>query len=157
VLRFWLERGVDGFRIDVAHGLIKAEGLPDWAGTVVMAEGTRADDPADAADAADAADVEVDSGPMFDQEGVHEIDREWHDFLTRLDPEAALIAEAWVQPMSRLARYVRPDEMQQAFNFAYLTAGWDAASVREVITSSLAEMGAVGASPTWVLSNHDVI
>ena len=68
-----------------------------------------------------------------------------------------LCAEAWVKPEQRLARYVRPDEMHQAFNFAYLETEWDAAALRDVITESLAAYGAVGAPSTWVLSNHDVV
>src|SRR5690625_3401640 len=95
--------------------------------------------------------------PMFDQDGVHEIYRAWRAHLDTLSPEVALIAEAWVEPLSRLALYVRPDEMQQAFNFSYLTADWGAASMREVIADSLESMSSVGAATTWVLSNHDVI
>src|SRR5699024_4054212 len=51
----------------------------------------------------------------------------------------------------------RPDELHQAFNFEYLTAPWDAARLREVVDTSLAANGAVGAATTWVLSNHDVV
>jgi alpha-glucosidase len=62
-----------------------------------------------------------------------------------------------VEPLSRLARYVRPDEMHQAFNFSFLTAPWDAAKLRTVVNVSLDTMDAVGAPTTWVLSNHDVV
>ncbi|MYW01382.1 DUF3459 domain-containing protein [Streptomyces sp. SID3343] len=67
------------------------------------------------------------------------------------------VAEAWVPQASRLAAYVRPDELHQAFNFPYLLAGWDAARLREVIDETLAACGTVGAPATWVLSNHDVV
>lgn len=148
ILKFWAERGVSGFRVDVAHGLVKAPGLPDWDGKVVMAEGTHQ------APDGPTANNPV---PMFDQDGVHEIYRSWRAALDEVDPQIALIAEAWVEPLSRMALYVRPDEMQQAFNFSYLTAPWDAEGARKVITESLTEMSAVGAPTTWVLSNHDVV
>ncbi|WP_285107408.1 glycoside hydrolase family 13 protein [Promicromonospora sp. MEB111] len=156
VLRFWLDRGVDGFRVDVAHGMIKAAGLPDWDGQVAMVEGTveEATDPAAPEDGSTGAG---NRGPMFDQDGVHDIYRAWHKVLAEYDGDRCLVAEAWVEPLSRLARYVRPDEMHQAFNFSFLTAPWDAATVRTVVNASLSTMEAVGAPTTWVLSNHDVV
>lgn len=153
VLRFWLDRGVDGFRVDVAHGLVKAPGLPDWDGTTAMIDGghdglTGSEDGATGAGSA---------GPMWDQEELHDIYRSWHQVLARYDGDRALVAEAWVEPMSRLARYVRPGEMQQAFNFAFLTTLWSAPDLRAVVTESLAANDEVGAPTTWVLSNHDVV
>ncbi|MFB9954238.1 glycoside hydrolase family 13 protein [Cellulomonas denverensis] len=148
VLRFWLDRGVDGFRIDVAHGMVKADGLPDWDGHVSMIEGT---------DDADASGGGGNQGPMFDQDGVHEIYRAWRRILDEYDGDRMLVAEAWVDPLSRLARYVRPDEMHQAFNFAFLATGWDAPALREIITASYRVNDSVGAPTTWVLSNHDVV
>ncbi|WP_372592932.1 glycoside hydrolase family 13 protein [Actinotalea sp.] len=140
VLRFWLDRGIDGFRVDVAHGLVKEPGLPEMP-------------PTDDEGGAPAAH----HGPMWDQEGVHEIYREWRAVLDEYEGDRVLVAEAWVSPVERLARYVRPDEMHQAFNFAFLTARWDATALREVITDSLQAMDAVSAPTTWVLSNHDVV
>ncbi|MEN5075035.1 glycoside hydrolase family 13 protein [Isoptericola cucumis] len=163
VLRFWLDRGVDGFRVDVAHGLVKADGLPDWDGHVEMVAGA-GDDTADET----TGDVEPgapedgstgagNQGPMFDQDGVHEVYREWHQVLDEYDGDRCLVAEAWVEPLSRLARYVRPDEMHQAFNFSFLTTGWDAAALRRVVAASYRANDEVGAPTTWVLSNHDVV
>ncbi|GEA81175.1 glycoside hydrolase family 13 protein [Cellulomonas uda] len=154
VLRFWLDRGVDGFRIDVAHGMVKAPGLPDWHGHVSMIEGS---EDTSALDRVDEVTGSGNQGPMFDQEGVHEIYRAWNRVLAEYDGDRALVAEAWVEPLSRLARYVRPDEMQQAFNFAFLATLWHAPSLRDVITASYAASDAVGAPTTWVLSNHDVV
>ncbi|MCF4123516.1 glycoside hydrolase family 13 protein [Antribacter sp. KLBMP9083] len=151
VLRFWLDRGVDGFRVDVAHGMVKAPGLPDWAGRVAMVEGT---DPAAPEDGSTGAG---NNGPMFDQDGVHDIYRAWNRVLAEYDGDRALVAEAWVEPLSRLANYVRPDEMQQAFNFSFLTTPWSAPAMRTVVNASLAAMDDVGAPTTWVLSNHDVV
>lgn len=142
VLRFWLDRGVDGFRVDVAHGLVKADGLPDWDGTAAMIDGS---------------DPNVHPGPMFDQEGVHEIYRSWRAVLDSYPGDRAMVAEAWVEPVERLARYVRSDEMHQAFNFAFLSAGWDPVALRAVIDRSFAANDAVGAPTTWVMSNHDVV
>ncbi|MFI2366500.1 glycoside hydrolase family 13 protein [Promicromonospora sp. NPDC019610] len=157
VLRFWLDRGVDGFRVDVAHGMIKAAGLPDWDGQVAMVEGTVEEGATDPAAPEDGSTGAGNRGPMFDQEGVHDIYRAWHKVLAEYDGDRCLVAEAWVEPLSRLARYVRPDEMHQAFNFSFLTAPWDAATVRTVVNASLSTMEAVGAPTTWVLSNHDVV
>jgi alpha-glucosidase len=142
VLRFWLDRGVDGFRVDVAHGLVKAPGLPDWDHDQEMIEGANADG---------------ERPPMWDQDGVHDVYRSWRKVLDGYDGDRMLVAEAWVAPADRLARYVRPDEMHQAFNFDFLVAPWRAADLRRVVTDSLAEMGSVGAPTTWVLSNHDVV
>jgi alpha-glucosidase len=142
VLRFWLDRGVDGFRVDVAHGLIKQADLANWQEPQEILSGKEADKP---------------RPPMWDQDGVHEIYREWRRLLDSYDGERILVAEAWVEPAERLARYVRPDEMHQAFNFEYLLAAWTAPAQYAVITRSLEATDAVGAPTTWVLSNHDVV
>jgi alpha-glucosidase len=65
------------------------------------------------------------------------------------------VAEAWAETPQRLARYIGPDELHQAFNFDFLDATWSADSFRKVIDASLAEADLVGAPTTWVLSNHD--
>ncbi len=141
ILRFWLDRGVDGFRVDVAHGLVKAEGLPDYT-----------PDPESGSMGGDESDV-----PYWGQEGVHDIYRDWHKLLAEYDGDRALCAEAWLPSIAKTALWVRPDEMHQAFNFEYLETEWDAAKLRAVIAESLAAYSAVGAPSTWVLSNHDVV
>ena len=141
VLRFWLDRGVDGFRVDVAHGLVKAEGLPDFI-----------PDPA----AASMGGTE-ELAPWWGQDGVHEIYRDWRQVLDGYPGQRVLCAEAWVSPLSLMAHWVRADEMHQAFNFPYLSSSWDATAIREVINESLSAFGEVGAPSTWVLSNHDVV
>ncbi len=138
ILEFWLDRGADGFRVDVAHGMVKHPDLPDighpnqitMLGAAVL--------------------------PYFDQDGVHDIHREWRRILDNYPGERIAVAEAWASSPERLAAYVRPDELHQAFNFQYLHSSWDAPALREVIDSSLHSAGLVGAMPTWVLSNHDV-
>jgi alpha-glucosidase len=94
---------------------------------------------------------------MWDQEGVHDVYRRWHAVLEEYDGDRLLVAEAWVSPPARLARYVRDDEMHQAFNFPYMVSGWDADALRTVIDQSIEANAAVGAPTTWVLSNHDVV
>ena len=150
VLRFWLDRGVDGFRVDVAHGMVKAAGLPDYT------------PPADAGSMGGGLGDELEAGeaeipPYFGQEGVHEIFRDWRRVLDQYEGDRALVAEAWVEPLSRLAEWVRPDEMHQAFNFTYLEADWEASALRRTIDTSISAFGEVGAPSTWVLSNHDVV
>ncbi|HEY8372180.1 MAG TPA: glycoside hydrolase family 13 protein [Pseudonocardiaceae bacterium] len=140
ILRFWFDRGVDGFRIDVAHGMVKEPGLPDL---VVGEDGTLR--PADGM-----------PHPFRDQDGVHEIYRDWRRIADEYPGERTFVAEAWVEPLSRLARYVRPDELHSTFNFPYLTAPWQADALRKVIDETMETFGAVGAPSTWVLSNHDV-
>jgi alpha-glucosidase len=159
ILRFWLDRGVDGFRVDVAHGLIKEAGLPDYtppadAGSMGGgAGGTVGLEPGIDADAA----ADPPTPPYWAQDGVHEIYRGWHEVLKEYEGDRVLCAEAWVEPLTKLARWVRPDEMHQAFNFTYLSAGWSAPELRTVIDTSIHAFGTVGAPSTWVLSNHDVV
>ncbi|MGW0583330.1 glycoside hydrolase family 13 protein [Streptomyces sp. NPDC002920] len=144
-LRFWSDRGVDGFRVDVAHALAKdlADPLRDL--------GELAQD-------GDLALAVLPPGthPFYDRDEVHAIYRDWRRVLDAYSPPRTAVAEAWV-PGARRALYARPDELNQAFNFEYLQAPWDAEAIRAVITDSLATARAVGASATWVLSNHDVV
>ncbi|MCT2006974.1 glycoside hydrolase family 13 protein [Micrococcus lylae] len=153
VLRFWLDRGVDGFRIDVAHGMVKQEGLPD-------ADHTRMGMVTDAVEDHD-PDFDVDAFepamPFLDQDGVHEIYRSWRRVLDAYDHEPMMVAEAWVSPLPRMFRYVREGECQQTFNFTYLMSGWDAESMASAIDRSMVEAAKVGATNTWVLSNHDTV
>ena len=153
ILRFWLDRGVDGFRVDVAHGLIKQPGYPD-------AEHSRMGMVTDAGEDADPTfdpDTFEPLTPFLDQDRVHEVYRDWRRVLDSYGHEPMMVAEAWVAPLSRMFRYVRPGEMHQTFNFTYLMAGWDAASLAHAIDRSFEQAGRVGAPNTWVLSNHDTV
>jgi alpha-glucosidase len=157
ILRFWLDRGVDGFRVDVAHGLIKAAGLPDYTAPATSGSmggsGTLGLEPEILAH----ADHDPATPPYWAQDGVHEIYRDWHSVLEEYEGDRVLCAEAWVEPLSKLARWVRPDEMQQAFNFSYLETPWSGPAIRAVVNTSLDAFTSVGAPSTWVLSNHDVV
>jgi alpha-glucosidase len=94
--------------------------------------------------------------PYWDQDDIHEIYRSWRVLLDTYPGDRMAVAEAWVSPPTRLGRYVAADEFHQAFNFDFLTAPWSAAAYREVIDDCLDASATVGATTTWVLSNHDV-
>ena len=141
-LRFWSDRGVDGFRVDVAHGLAKDltepfEPLP--------AEPNPGDQP-----------VPHGAHPLWDRDEVHDIYAEWRQVFNQYDPPRVGVAEAWVHP-SRRTRYASPAGLGQAFNFALLEANWRCGEFLRVITDDLADTQQHGASTTWVLSNHDVV
>ena len=144
ILRFWFDRGVDGFRIDVANSMAKAPGLPDLDV-----------DPATGRPLANT----LTGSPYLNQPHVHDILRRWRtvaDSYADTDLGARVfVSEAWVTPADELAKYVRPDELHSTFNFDALMCEWDPTSQRHVIDLTLAATGAVGAPPTWVLANHD--
>jgi alpha-glucosidase len=139
-MRFWFELGVDGFRIDVAHGLAKADGLPD-VGSIAWPPVTS----------------EVVDHPHWDRDEVHDIYRSWRSLADAYDDPRVFVAEAWVHHPDRLAQYVRSDELHTAFNFDFLLAPWEAEAMRASIIAALAAHEAVGAPATWVLSNHDTV
>jgi len=140
VLKFWLDRGVDGFRIDVAHGMVKYPGLPDIPEVNTTSEM-----------------LAPHERPFWDQEGVHDIYRSWRKILDSYPGERMAVAEAWVSPASRIARYVRADELQNSFNFEMLTTLWNAPEIRAKIDNSMEALVEVGAPPSWVFNNHDVV
>ena len=151
VLRFWLDRGAAGFRIDVAHGMMKRAGLPDIEVIDTTMGGAKAKDEKNMT----FAEIEA-FNPYWGQPEVHPIIRRWRKVLDEYD-DRLMAAEAWLGPLDRMAHWVRPDEYHQAFNFGYLACPWDKAEMTEVINESLRAFGKVGAPSTWVLSNHDVI
>jgi alpha-glucosidase len=140
ILRFWFDRGADGFRIDVAHGLVKQEGLPDLG-----ADEEHVLTPPDRPD-----------HPHWDRPGVHDIYREWRALADSYDPPRVFVAEAWVSSPERLAAYLRPDELHTAFDFDFLRSPWSAAELREAAAGSLEAHDTVGAPVMWTLSNHDI-
>ncbi len=137
-LRFWADRGVDGFRVDVAHGLAKdlSEPLAVAARTPRRAAARRHD-------------------PLFDRDEVHDIYAEWRQVFDEYDPPRTAVAEAWVHPSGAPATPARQG-LGQAFNFDLLKADLDAGQFRD--DHRLPGRGAeAGSSSTWVLSNHDVV
>ncbi|TDZ91914.1 glycoside hydrolase family 13 protein [Mycobacteroides salmoniphilum] len=136
-LRFWLDRGIDGFRLDVAHGMAKPPGLPDLEDTETSMLHI------------------ADEDPRFNNEGVHEYHRKIRKVLDQYRDVVA-VGEIWVNDNTRFAEYVRPDELHLGFNFKLVEADFDADKIRGAIENSLAAVDSVGATPTWTLSNHDV-
>lgn len=141
ILRFWLDRGAAGFRVDVAHSLVKAPGYPD-VGDEENEERLLASGP-------------FSQHPFWDRPELHEIVRGWRSVLDEY-PGTMMVAEAWVTDLERLAQYLRPDEYHQAFDFDFLQAPWGAEEMQRAIDESMDAVGGVGSIPTWVLSNHDV-
>ncbi|WP_370069763.1 alpha-amylase family glycosyl hydrolase [Mycobacterium sp. MAA66] len=136
-LRFWLDRGVDGFRIDVAHGMAKPQGLPDMRDPdlpmLALADGD----------------------PRFNHDSVHEHHRGIRAVLNDY-PDAVTVGEIWVFDNADFAKYLRPDELHLGFNFRLVRAEFDATEIRAAIENSLTAAELADSPPTWTLSNHDV-
>ncbi|TDO58162.1 alpha-glucosidase [Kribbella sp. VKM Ac-2571] len=123
ILRFWLDRGVDGIRIDSAAVLFK--------------------------------DLDSAEESYTDHDEVHEVYRGWRRISESYD-DRFFVGEMWMPDQERFALYLRPDEMQTAFNFDFLSRPWEAAELKASIDLTLSTHVPIGAPPTWVLSNHDV-
>ena len=140
-IKFWCDRGVDGFRVDVAHALVKdlANGhLPErqsYDVSVMKDDGT--DD-------------------LFDRDEVHEIYASWREIFNQYNPPRMAVAEAWVHP-NRMPPYASEKGLGQSFSFEMLGAGWNAYKVHELAEKALLRAHELGSSNTWVLSNHDII
>jgi len=142
ILRFWLDLGVDGFRVDQPHAMAKAAGLPDHPDLARAGAGF----------------IEGEaSPPMWFQDEVHPIFRKWRNILDSYPGDRAMCGEAYVLPLSFMALWVRPDEFHQTFNFRFLNSNWDAQSIFETVNESFTAFDSVGAPSTWVLNNHDVV
>jgi alpha-glucosidase len=140
ILRFWLDLGASGFRVDVAHALVKEAEYPD------------AEDETEAV----LSNPDGEDHPLWDRPELHDVVREWRSVLDEYD-DKVMVAEAWLPSWERLAKYVRPDEYHQTFDFHFLKAPWDSTVVQATIEASIAATASVGSIPTWVLSNHDVV
>ena len=140
-LRFWADRGVDGFRIDAAHLLKKDLSEPYRP---VPTIGIVADYPADG------------SHPLVDRDDIHDIYRSWRTVFDEYSPPRVAVAETAAGP-TRRALYARPDELGQAFDFDLLDTPWSAEAWRETISKCLDGAAISGSMPTWTLSNHDIV
>ena len=143
ILRFWIDLGVDGFRVDVAHGLIKDLSFPDLdLASEILSVG------------------HIDNHPHWDRDEVHDIIREWRSVLNEKEVEydkgLMMVAEAWVKAES-VPLYLRPDEYHQSFNFDFIGCPWDVDQMRSSVARALVDAASVNSSATWVLSNHDVL
>ena len=144
-LRFWADRGVDGFRVDVAQLLVKdASVISGLDGSLPTQAQLSAGGFADG------------EHPFQDRDEVHDIYRSWRAVFNEYDPPRMAVAEAWV-PAHRRVRFASAEELGQAFNFDLLQTEWVAGAFRKVIDDNLALAREAEASSTWVLSNHDMV
>ncbi len=140
ILRFWFDRGVDGFRIDVGHGLAKDPDLPDLGS-----------DDEGLMEAPDRS-----GHPHWDRDEVHEVYRGWRAVADSYDPPRMFVGEVWLDDPARLALYLRPDELHSSFAFELTDPDWDPDGLRAAITSGVRAAQTAGVAPTWTLSNHDI-
>jgi alpha-glucosidase len=134
ILRFWLDRGVDGFRIDVAHGLVKDKELRD--------------EPEPFPEVRFSSDWRT----AVDQPEVHDVYRDWRRLADGYAGDRVLVGEVVFSEQTRVVPYLRPDELQLAFNFSLVFQPWEPEPIRASIEESLGVLPIV----TWVLENHDV-
>ncbi|WP_461164448.1 glycoside hydrolase family 13 protein [Arthrobacter sp. R4-81] len=138
-LRFWADRGVDGFRIDVAHSLAKdlSHPLRDQPNLDRLL-------PLDGTD------------PLYDREEVHTIYEEWRQVFNEYDPPRMAVAETWSPANERTYLYARPTELGQVFDFSLLKSAWNRDRFMTAISQAVAGHNGAGGGLTWVLSSHDV-
>jgi alpha-glucosidase len=142
ILKFWFDLGIDGFRIDVAHGLIKDQSFPDMDYDSIPEQELLG---------------KPILTPFWDQDGVHEVYRSWRKIADSYNPPRVFCGETSAPSPERLALYQRPDELHTSFNFDYLRAGFDAVKLKKSVDSTLHNHKLVSAPATWVLSNHDIV
>jgi alpha-glucosidase len=150
-LRFWLDLGVDGFRIDVAHGLVKDHLDVDHPYPQELSDALRLDISMDP----EHRSKVLSTVPFFNRPQVHDIYRSWRKLFDSYERDIVSVAEVWVHPPAEAAKYVRPDELNQVFNFDLLTTGFDVDALFSSISEAFEILDPVGALPTWALSNHD--
>jgi alpha-glucosidase len=142
VLRFWFDRGADGFRIDVAHGLAKDARLPSLnlpePNNLIL------------------QNVHVEDHPYWDRPEVQEIYEAWRAVADSYDPPKVFVAEAWVESADKLAQYLRPSRLHSAFDFEFIRSPWHAKSLRSFAQTSLDAHDQMDAPVMWVMSNHDI-
>ena len=141
ILRFWLDRGVDGLRVDAAPAMGKAPGLPD----------------ADYGEDLRFNTMQWLDNPHWDVDHVHDIFRRWRAIADTYEGERVFVAEAVVSSPAKLVRYLARDEMHTAFNFPYMKTGWEAGPLREVIDATMATFAPERVPSTWVLTSHDEV
>ena len=152
-LRFWLDQGADGFRVDVALALAKDMTYPDIDDAEGLVLALRMDLDDGSPEAMERR-RRVANSPVLDRDEVQDIYRGWRKVMDWYDRDVMAVAEAWLPP-ERAARYVAPDTLHQIFNFDFMGVAWDADRIRSVIESTMSGLALVGAPPTWALSNHD--
>jgi alpha-glucosidase len=140
IIRFWLDRDVDGFRIDVAHALFKH---PELADEEVPTPG----------DELGTFDRRI----AIDRPELHPLYRGWRSLAESYDDDRLLLGEVYILDPVRVAKYVRSDELHLAFNFVLLKKEWSAPEIHAAIDTTLEALRPVGATATWVLESHDAL
>jgi alpha-glucosidase len=136
VLRFWLDRGVDGFRADVVHLIGKDPSLPDDPPALLGTPRV---------------------GRHHEPDRTHALLRRIRAVLEEYPGERMMVGEVNLSEHDLIASYYdRGAGLHLAFNFVPLATAWDADAWRGVVAAIEDAFGAAGAWPTWVLSNHDV-
>lgn len=134
VLRFWLDRGVDGFRADVIHNIGKDPALPDVEERL----------------------AKLPHCILNDDPRSHEYLRELRKLLDGTPGERVMVGEVFLLHTEQVGPYYGDgDELHMSFNFPPLFAPWDAARWRDCVETTRRALDPRGAWPTWVLSNHD--
>jgi alpha-glucosidase len=137
-LRFWLDRGVSGFRVDVAYGLFKDAGLRDNPGgysPTLFGHGPE-------------------QAMTWNQPEVHDVWRRWRSICDEY-PETMLVGEVCLADLEQVALYSRPDEMHQSLSFRLLKSPWSTEAFADGVRTALDAFAQVGAPVSWVLGNHD--
>ncbi len=142
ILEFWFERGVAGFRIDVANGLYKDAELrdnPPAVGTGPLAGG-----------------YGLQAVYNLNRPETHGVYRDWRKIAEGYSPARLLLGETWVPDAEQLAAYYGDhDELQLGFNFPFAFADFDPARLAAIVARTLAALPP-GACPVWMGSNHDL-
>jgi alpha-glucosidase len=144
ILRFWLDRGVDGFRIDVAHGLFKDAALRDNPEAGIAVPGAPSYE-------------SINAKHNWDQPEVLEVYRRWREICDSYDGDRMMVGEVFLFDLARVASYAAADRLHQAFNFTVMATPFDAAALEAIVRQALDAFSVDGAGPTWVLSNHDLV
>ena len=143
IIRFWFDRGVAGFRIDVCNLIVKDAELRD------NPPASTTDDPG--AQALGQRTVYNGNRPE-----VHDVIRHWREIADEYDPPRVLIGETPVEERDALARfYGDDDELNLAFNFPFITAAFEAEAMRRIVEETEALLPP-DAWPAWTGSNHDM-
>jgi alpha-glucosidase len=142
ILEFWFDRGIAGFRIDVAHGLYKDAELRD--------------NPPQTSD--DSLGGRFGQRPVYNSNRpeTHGVYRDWRKIAESCSPARLLLGETWVADLEKLASYYgRHDELQLAFNFPFALSEFDGSRLAAIVDQTLATLPP-GACPVWTGSNHDI-
>jgi alpha-glucosidase len=143
ILRFWFERGIAGFRIDVTHGIVNDRELRD-------------DPEATAADHALTRRRGLRQVFSFNRPEVHDVLRRWRAICEAADPKTILVGETYVLELDQLIPFYGggEDELNLAFNFLFVHADLEAAAMREIVEGIEEKLPATS-WPVYTGSNHD--